>query len=162
MTMTTSPTTTPTTTPTTAPLDVDAEQRKAAPRRVLQEIFPSNDEEALRAVVTDDFVNHEAPPGVPPGPDSVIFFMHLLARAFSDQRWTVEKVISEGDTVAIYCTHSGRHTGDYFGLPASGNTFSYRQMHLIRMRGERGAEHWAVRDDASLDRQLRGQSPAPR
>ena len=127
---------------------------KAAARRVLEEIFPSDDEEALRAAVTDDFVNHEAPPGVPPGPQSVIYYMHLLARAFSDQRWTVEKVLSDGDTVTLYCTHSGRHTGEFFGLPATGRSFSYRQMHLIRMRGDRGAEHWAVRDDAALHRQL--------
>jgi predicted SnoaL-like aldol condensation-catalyzing enzyme len=151
-----------TTTPISPPVDLDSEQRKAAARRVLEEIFPSDDEEALRAALTDDFVNHEAPPGVPPGPESAIYFMHLLARAFSDQRWTVEKVIADGDTVAVYCTHSGRHTGDYFGLPAGGNPFSYRQMHLIRMRGERGAEHWAVRDDASLHRQLTGEAPSPR
>ena len=129
-------------------------QIKAAARRVLEEIFPRNDETALREAVTDDFVNHEAPPGVPPGPDSVIFFMHLLDRAFSDQRWDIEKVISEGDTVAIYCRHRGRHTGDFFGLPATGRAFDYRQMHLIRMRGDRGAEHWAVRDDAALHQQL--------
>jgi len=134
------------------------DQIKAAARRVLEEIFPSNDEAALREVVTEDFVNHEAPPGVPPGPDSVIFYMQLLDRAFSDQRWDIEKVISEGDTVAIYCRHSGRHTGDFFGLPATGRAFDYRQMHLIRMRGDRGAEHWAVRDDAALHRQLTGEN----
>ena len=134
------------------------DQIKAAARRVLEEIFPSNDEAALRDVVTEDFVNHEAPPGVPPGPDSVVFYMQLLDRAFSDQRWDIEKVISDGDTVAIYCRHVGRHTGDFFGLPATGRAFDYRQMHLIRMRGDRGAEHWAVRDDAALHRQLTGES----
>ena len=134
------------------------DQLKAAARRVLEEIFPSNDEPALRESITEDFVNHEAPPGVPPGPESAIHFMNLLNRAFSDQRWSIDKVISDGDTVAIYCRHSGRHTGDYFGLPATGRTFEYRQMHLIRMRGERGAEHWAVRDDAALHRQLTGEN----
>ena len=94
---------------------------------------------------------------MPPGPESAIFFMHLLNQAFSDQRWDIEKVAREGDTVAIYCRHSGRHTGDFFGLPATGRTFDYRQMHLIRMRGDRGAEHWAVRDDAALHRQLTGE-----
>jgi predicted ester cyclase len=135
---------------------LDHDRQLAAARRVLEDVFPRDDEAALRELVTDDFVNHEAPPGVPPGPESVVYYMHLLNRAFSDQRWTVEKAISDGDTVALYCTHSGRHTGDFFGLPATGRTFSYRQMHLIRMRGERGAEHWAVRDDAALHRQLTG------
>ena len=137
---------------------VDADGRIAAARRVLEEVFPNDDEATLRELLTDDFVNHEAPPGVPPGPESAIYFMHLLARAFSDQRWTIEKTLCDGDTVALYCMHSGRHTGDFFGLPATGRTFAYRQMHLIRMRGERGAEHWAVRDDAALHRQLTGAS----
>ncbi|HEU4332307.1 MAG TPA: ester cyclase [Lapillicoccus sp.] len=135
---------------------VDTQHLIASARRVLEDVFPRDDEAALRELVTEDFVNHEAPPGVPPGPESVIYYMHLLNRAFSDQQWTIEKAISDGDTVAIYCTHSGRHTGDFFGLPATGRSFSYRQMHLIRMRGDQGAEHWAVRDDASLHRQLTG------
>ena len=134
----------------------DTQHLIASARRVLEDVFPRDDEAALRELVTEDCVNHEAPPGVPPGPESVIYYMHLLNRAFSDQRWTIEKAISDGDTVAIYCTHSGRHTGDFFGLPPTGRSFAYRQMHLIRMRGDRGAEHWAVRDDASLNRQLTG------
>jgi predicted SnoaL-like aldol condensation-catalyzing enzyme len=127
---------------------------KAAARRVLEEIFPADDEHALTYACTDDFVNHEAPPGTPPGPGGAIFYMHLLARAFSDQRWTIENVVAEGDLVALQCEHSGRHTGDFFGIPPTGRTFAYKQMHVIRLVDGRGAEHWAVRDDASLMRQL--------
>ena len=129
----------------------------AAARRVLEEIFPADDETAMRDAVGDDFVNHEAPPGTPPGPGSAIYFMHLLARAFSDQRWTVDRTVAEGDLVTVACTHSGRHTGDYFGIPASGKTFTYRQVHILRLRDGKGIEHWAVRDDASLLRQLTAQ-----
>ena len=35
--------------------------------RVLEEIFPANDEAALHEVISDQFVNHEAPEGTPPG-----------------------------------------------------------------------------------------------
>ena len=130
------------------------EDIKAIARRVLEEVFPADDEAALAALLSDDFVNHEAPAGTPPGPGSVAFFMHMLAGAFSDQRWTMHHVIAEGDTVVMHCTHSGRHTGEFMGLPATGRTFSYRQVHLVRIVDGKGAEHWAVRDDASLMRQL--------
>lgn len=133
---------------------------KALARRVLEEIFPADDEAALAEAIGEDFVNHEAPPGTSPGRGSVTHFMHLLAKAFSDQRWTVHLVLAEGDLVALHCTHSGRHTGDYFGLPATGRRFSYRQMHVIRIVGGKGVEHWAVRDDATLVRQLTGALPA--
>jgi predicted ester cyclase len=129
--------------------------------RVLEEIFPADDEAALAEVVSPEFVNHEAPPGTPPGLGSVTYYMHMLARAFSDQRWTIHRTVTDADTVAIYCTHSGRHTGDFFGLAATGRSFSYRQMHMIRMQSGKGVEHWAVRDDAGLMRQLTGQTANP-
>jgi len=142
--------------------DLPLETNKAAACRVLEEVFPANDEAALRELMDDSFVNHEAPPGTPPGLGSVTMFMNLLAGAFSDQRWTVNQVIAEGELVAIHCVHSGRHTGDYFGLPATGRPFAYRQMHMIRMRNGKGVEHWAVRDDAALMRQLTGTSGSNR
>lgn len=30
------------------------------------------------------------------------------SKAFSDQRWTIHRVVAEGDTSVVYCTHSGR------------------------------------------------------
>jgi predicted ester cyclase len=132
---------------------------KTTARRVLEEIFPADDEAALAEVISEDFVNHEAPAGTPPGRASVTYYMHLLASAFSEQRWTIHRVLAEGDTAMVYCTHGGRHTGDFFGLPATGRRFAYRQIHIIRFEGGKGAEHWAVRDDAALMRQLTAPGP---
>ena len=81
-------------------------------------------------------------------------YMHLLNKAFSDQKWEIHDVVAEGETVVVRCTHSGLHTGDFFGVSATGRPFSYNQMHMIRMREGKSVEHWAVRDDAALMRQL--------
>ena len=129
-------------------------ENKTVARRVLEEVFPANDVEALRDVVSDEFVNHEAPEGTPPGLGSITMFMHLLNQAFSEQRWEIHDVLAEDDKVVIRCTHSGVHTGDYFGLPATGRRFAYKQIHIIRVVDGKGVEHWAVRDDTSLMQQL--------
>jgi steroid delta-isomerase-like uncharacterized protein len=129
-------------------------ENKTVARRVLEEVFPANDVEALRDVVSDEFVNHEAPEGTPPGLGSITMFMHLLNQAFSEQRWEIHDVLAEDDKVVMRCTHSGVHTGDYFGLPATGRRFAYKQMHVIRVVDGKGVEHWAVRDDTSLMQQL--------
>jgi predicted ester cyclase len=134
-----------------------SEDIKKAARRVLEEIFPADDETALAEVVSEDFVNHEAPRGTPRGTAGVVHYMHLLAKAFSEQRWTIHRILAEGDTVALHCTHSGRHTGELFGLAATGRSFAYNQMHIIRFVGGKSVEHWAVRDDATLMRQLTGE-----
>ena len=123
-------------------------------RVVLEEIFPANDEAALREVISEDFVNHEAPDGTPPGLGAITIFMHMLNDAFSEQHWAIEDVIADGDKVAIRCTHSGVHTGTFFGQPPTGKRFTYRQMHVLRIVDGKAVEHWAVRDDASLMRQL--------
>jgi predicted ester cyclase len=132
---------------------------KKPARRVLEEIFPADDEAALAEVISEDFVNHEAPAVTPPGLASVTYYMHVLGSAFSDQRWTIHRAVAEGDTAVIYCTHSGRHTGEFFGLPATGRTFAYKQMHMIRFADGKGTDHWAVRDDAALMRQFTTPSP---
>jgi predicted ester cyclase len=132
------------------------EINKAVARRVLEEAFPANDEDLLREVISDEFINHEAPEGTPPGLGAITMFMHLLNDAFSEQRWEIHDVIAEGDKVVLRCTHTGVHTGDFFGLPATGRRFAYSQMHIIRIVDGKGVEHWAVRDDASLMRQLTG------
>lgn len=126
----------------------------AVARRVLEEIFPACDDAALAEAVSEDFVNHEAPSGTPPGPGAVSMFMHMLDAAFSDQQWTIHRALVDGEYVALHCTHSGRHTGEFFGVPATGRDFAYRQMHIIRVVDGKGTEHWAVRDDATLMRQL--------
>ena len=129
-------------------------ENKKVARRVLEEVFPANDVEALRDVVSDEFVNHEAPEGTPPGLGSITMFMHLLNQAFSEQRWEIHDVLAEDEKVVIRCTHSGVHTGDYFGLPATGRRFAYKQMHIIRVVDGKGVEPGAVRDDTSLMHQL--------
>lgn len=103
-----------------------SEDIKQVARRVLEEIFPADDETALAEVISDDFVNHEA----------------------------IHRALAEGDTVVLHCTHSGRHTGEFLGLPATGRRFAYKQVHITRVVGGKGVEHWAVRDDAALMRQL--------
>ena len=132
----------------------DTEAIKAAARRTLEEIFPNADVAALNEVVHPDMVNHEAPPGVPQGLEGMTQSMRMLQAAFSDRRWEIHQVIGEGDTVVIYCTFHGRHTGQFMGLAPTNRPFAFRQVHLVRFQDGKSVEHWAVRDDFTLLRQL--------
>ncbi|MGB8379639.1 MAG: ester cyclase, partial [Dermatophilaceae bacterium] len=73
-------------------------------RRVLEELFPANDTAAVTALTSERFVNHEAPPGTPPGPGSVTRFMRMLNDAFAEQKWTIHQTVTEGDRVVVHCT----------------------------------------------------------
>lgn len=130
------------------------EELKAITRRLWEDIWPNGDVAGLREVLHPDSVNHEAPSGTPDGIDGVVQTMQWLRSAFSDQRYEIHQMVAEGDTVAVHLTHHGRHTGEFMGIPPTDRTFAYRHVHLLRYQDGRSIEHWAVRDDAALMRQL--------
>jgi predicted ester cyclase len=132
----------------------NTEAIKAAARRTLEEVFPNGDADGLAEVVHPDCVNHEAPPGAPQGLQGMTFSMRMLEAAFSDRRWEIHQAIAEGDTVVLHCTFSGRHTGPFMGLAPTNRPFAFRQVHIVRFHDGKGIEHWAVRDDLTLLRQL--------
>jgi len=132
----------------------DAEAIKAIARRSLEESFANGDAEAFRAALHPDCVNHEAPEGADRGVDGMVKTMLWLKGAFSDRRYEIHQVIGEGDTVAVFCTFHGRHTGEFMGLAPTNRPFAFRQVHIVRFQDGKGIEHWAVRDDLALLRQL--------
>ncbi len=138
----------------------DTESIKATARRTLEKIFPDGDVAALAEVVHPDVVNHEAPTGAPKGLDGMTQTMLWLKAAFSERRYEIHHVIADGDTVAVHCTFSGRHTGEFMGLAPTNRPFAVRQVHIVRFEHGKGIEHWAVRDDLAMMRQL-GAIPSP-
>jgi predicted ester cyclase len=130
------------------------EDLKAIARRSLEESFANGDVERFRAAIHPDCVNHEAPEGGDQGVDGMVRTMLWLKEAFSDRRYEIHQVIGEGDTVVVHCTFSGRHTGEFMGIAPTNRPFAFRQVHIVRFQDGKGIEHWAVRDDLGLLRQL--------
>ena len=127
---------------------------KAKARRSWEEILPACDVEGLEEVTAVDVISHGARPGEPPGIEGVKRTMFWLASVFSDQRWEIHQVVGEGDTVVVHCTHHGRHTGELMGIPATNRTVAYAYVHIVKFRDGKASEHWSVRDDMTLMRQL--------
>ena len=136
------------------------EDLKATARRTWEEIFPACDVEALAEVTADDIIEHGARPGEPQGLEGATRTMLWLSRVFTDQRWEIHRVIGEADTVVIHATHHGRHTGELMGISPTNREVAYPYVHIVRFRDGKMAEHWGVRDDMALMRQL-GALPGP-
>jgi predicted ester cyclase len=73
---------------------------------------------------------------------------------FADLAFDIHHVIGEGDTVAVHCTLTGRHTGDLMGIPPTGRPVATPMVHILRFRDGKASEHWAVHDDMTTMRQL--------
>jgi steroid delta-isomerase-like uncharacterized protein len=117
--------------------------------------FNARDLTGLEDLFAEDYVNHAALPGTPPGPEGQAQLMERLWRAFPDGRFSVEHLARDGDTLICVGTMEGTHEGELMGLAPTHRKVQWRQCHLIRV-GEDGkaTEHRAIRDDAGLMRQL--------
>lgn len=134
--------------------DIKADDIKATARRIWENIIPDRDIDALADVTHRDYVDHSARPDEAAGIDGIVQTIHWLHSVFSDLRFDIHHVIGDGDTVAVHCSLTGRHTGDLMGLPPTGLPVTTPMVHILRFRDGKAAEHWQIRDDAPTMRQL--------
>jgi steroid delta-isomerase-like uncharacterized protein len=106
--------------------------------------------------VAEDIVNHQ--PEVEPerGRDRFADSIGHVMAAVPDSVWTISDVLVDGDRVAVRVTWSGTYGAPQFrGLSiAVPGTFSAEHIHIYRLVDGKLAEHWVVRDDLAMLRQL--------
>ncbi len=82
------------------------------------------------------------------------------ARTCSDRVDTIEDLIAKGDRVWAVWTMRGTHTGQLFGIPATGRPIEVLETGIWRLREGLVAEAWFFGDELRLLRQL-GVVPDP-
>jgi steroid delta-isomerase-like uncharacterized protein len=124
------------------------------------EMLSEGNLDKLDDLVTDDVVDHEQGlPGQPEGKEGVRFFVETMRGAFSDIKVTVGQSVESGNMAAAQVTVTGRHTGEFLGVPASDKSFEIECMDMIRIEDGKCAEHWGITDNMSLMQQI-GAVPA--
>jgi steroid delta-isomerase-like uncharacterized protein len=108
------------------------------------------DVDAFLAKLADDFVEHEAFPGVPPTKQGVGMLFEQLRTAFSGFRMNVEAIAAEGDMVVVRVTMTGTHVGEFMGIPPSGKEVRVPLCDWTRVRSGKAVEHWGVTDTSAL------------
>jgi steroid delta-isomerase-like uncharacterized protein len=130
-------------------------------QRFYSEMLGEGDLSKLDDLVTDDIVDHEeGMPGQPDGKEGVAFFVNMMRSAFSDIKATVGQSLESGDMASAQVTITGRHTGEFMGVPASDKSFEIEAIDMIRIADGKCAEHWGVTDNMALMQQI-GAVPAP-
>src|SRR6188472_3585122 len=125
------------------------------------EILCGGNLDKVDELVTDDVVDHEEGlPGQPEGKEGVVFFVNAMRDAFSDLNATVGQSLESGDLAAAEVTITGKHTGDFMGVPATDKPFEIKTIDIVRFEGDKCAEHWGVTDNMALMQQI-GAIPEP-
>jgi predicted ester cyclase len=81
-------------------------------------------------------------------------FASAFYAGFPDLRHTVDMAIAEGDRAAVRFSLRGCHSGDFFGIPATGRSIQITASVVMRFEAGRVAELWGEFDQAALMRQL--------
>ena len=104
--------------------------------------------------LADDFVEHEAIPGMDNTRETPRQLFTMMLGAFPDFRATVHEILEDGDKVVARVTFGGTHQGEFMGMPASGNQVAWNAIDILEFRGDKVVAHWGVMDMASAMAQM--------
>jgi steroid delta-isomerase-like uncharacterized protein len=137
-----------------------SEQNKAIANSLVLDVFNTGNLDRLGEFFTTDYVEHAAPPGVPATIEGVKMFFTMFRAAFPDFHYTIDDVIAEDDKVVTRATGHGTMKGAFLGMPATGKSAAWSEIHITRFVNGKIAEHWANSDQMGMLQQL-GLAPAP-
>jgi steroid delta-isomerase-like uncharacterized protein len=136
-----------------------AEDLKDLLRRFYAEISSGN-LDVVDELVAQDFIDHEAFPGIEPTKEGVKQFFALFRSAFPDMRMEPQEILAEGDLVSCRAVFTGTHHGEFMGMPPTGRRIEVNAIDILRIRGGQAVEHWGVMDAMTMMQQL-GAIPEP-
>jgi predicted ester cyclase len=130
------------------------QENKASASRFLEEVVNRGNVALIDELSAPNFVDHQTPPGVPPGIEGIKTYISMFRAAFPDLHYTIEDSIAEGDRVVQRTTAHGTMQGDFMGMSASGKSATWSEIHVTRYADSKALEHWAVVDQMGMLAQL--------
>jgi predicted ester cyclase len=132
-----------------------ASQNKAVVTRFNKEFIEAGDIRAFNEIIAPEFINQTAPPGVPKGPEGVMyFFNNFLRPAFPGMKVDIRMQVAENDLVTTHKLFHVSHQGEFMGIPPTGKNIIIEVMDIIRLKDGKFVEHWNVLDWQQVINQL--------
>lgn len=78
-------------------------------RTYFQRLLVERDVGVCDELLADDYVDHDAPAGTPPGPPATRAYAQRMLADHPDLRFEIEDLIADGSTVALRATWRGTH-----------------------------------------------------
>ena len=106
----------------------------------------------LDSAYVDDAVLHTVPEIR--GKANAKAYYQNFVDGFSDRSFVVKEIIADGDRLVKYWQFKGKHTGVFFGIPATGKDVDVIGTTLVTMRNGKIAEEQDFMDNLEFMRQL--------
>ena len=128
------------------------EQNKALAKRVFEELLSKGRFELAEELYAKDFLNHGIHRDISLAEDQTA--LKGWHQAFPDLSIAPEKLIADGDLVAVYWIARGTNTGAGNGLPATGKKVEQSGITIWRIVDGKIKEEWSAFDQLSMMQQL--------
>jgi steroid delta-isomerase-like uncharacterized protein len=109
---------------------------------------------AIEKYVAEDFVEHEKIPGMDNTRETPRKLFTMMHSAITDFQIEIHDLLQEGDKLVARTSFVGTHTGDFMGVPASGNPVDIHAIDILQFRGDLCVAHWGVMDMAGALAQM--------
>jgi predicted ester cyclase len=133
---------------------MSTEDNRALARRINEELHNGHDLGAIDRYFSPALVDHTPTPGIPPNREGARMIFRAMFEAVPDLSVEIRDQAADGNKVWNYKTVSGTHKGTLFGVPATGNQFSFDVIDIYAFADGQLTEHWIVMDNLSLMQQL--------
>jgi steroid delta-isomerase-like uncharacterized protein len=116
-------------------------------RRITTEAFVGGNTSVIDELVSDDYVDHDPPPGAGADKAGFLELAGQVVAAFSDRAMEFDEYLEATDGRIIESwAMTGKHTGEAFGVPPSNQTVRVRGMEIWRCESGKVVEHWGAVD----------------
>ena len=88
------------------------------------------------------------------GIDKFKAYYQNFITGFSEVQFTIVDVFGQGDKIVKHWNFKGKHTGDFFGIPATGKTLNIDGVTLVKMKNGKIAQEQDFMDNVVFMQQL--------
>jgi steroid delta-isomerase-like uncharacterized protein len=111
---------------------VSTEANKAFIREFFEQVWNQGNEAAIARFIAEEAAGNDPDFGM--GREGFTRQWRMWQKGFSDLHFAIEEMIAEGDTVVARWTLTGKHTGPFLGLPATGREIRVGGMSMDHIR----------------------------
>jgi predicted SnoaL-like aldol condensation-catalyzing enzyme len=117
-----------------------------------ESVFVKKHLSAVDQYVRSDYIQHN--PLVKQGACGFKEFFAAWFNSVPDWRYSLNKLVAEGNEVWVYGTYAGTLSKDWLGISASGQKYAFDAVDIFRLEDGKLVEHWDVMDIYGLFKQL--------
>ena len=118
------------------------------------EAIGKSDLNALGEIVSDGWVTHGLTNANESDVEGFLSSVEAVSSGLSDRKFELIETYVAEDVVTVIGKVSGQHTGEIFGIPATGNDVEFQSIAVHLIEDGQIAESWQMADRVSLIQQL--------